>query len=359
MKPRLFPSLPTIPFLVFALPFTTFSLSFLQAQEIEDDFNDGDSVGWTENLPLLQVGGSGSFTFPDGGYRIQSNPSPNPDVLGPARAGAFRADANYGDFRVEVDVVAIGTANNQDVGLLARISSPGLGTLNGYSWSYDPSAGRVFLNRLDGESPNQIGSEEVSLNPDESYRFVFQGFGEELMGQVFASNDLETPLVTVSGPDDTYASGFAGIFNNSTEDDGVTDTTFDNYHSFPYSDFDHDGLPDRWETEAFGDLSSSASNDNDLDGQTNLEEFLGGSDPTDPASRSGLSRLVIEGNNLVLEFFTAPNRTYLLESSSDLGASGWIPRPDAVFSESDGLGTFTIETNGGSPLFVRLITRIE
>jgi hypothetical protein len=51
------------------------------------------------------------------------------------------------------------------------------------------------------------------------------------------------------------------------------------------SDYDSDGMPDAWEVE-FGldPLMDNANEDSDEDGFTDLEEYLGGSDPTDPGS---------------------------------------------------------------------------
>lgn len=50
-------------------------------------------------------------------------------------------------------------------------------------------------------------------------------------------------------------------------------------------DTDQDGLPDCWELQYFGDLSYDADDDPDVDGFTNLEEFVAGSDPTDWTSK--------------------------------------------------------------------------
>ncbi len=51
------------------------------------------------------------------------------------------------------------------------------------------------------------------------------------------------------------------------------------------SDYDNDGMPDEWEVE-FGldPLIDNADRDSDEDGFTDLEEYLGESDPTDPDS---------------------------------------------------------------------------
>ncbi|NOT64284.1 MAG: hypothetical protein HOP19_29050, partial [Acidobacteria bacterium] len=46
------------------------------------------------------------------------------------------------------------------------------------------------------------------------------------------------------------------------------------------ADIDFDGLSDSWEMTYFGNLNQSASGDPDLDGVTNLMEFLLGRNPT-------------------------------------------------------------------------------
>ncbi|GAH42196.1 unnamed protein product, partial [marine sediment metagenome] len=46
-------------------------------------------------------------------------------------------------------------------------------------------------------------------------------------------------------------------------------------------DTDHDGLPDDWEGENFGDLSQGADDDPDSDGLTNLQEYSIETDPND------------------------------------------------------------------------------
>lgn len=46
------------------------------------------------------------------------------------------------------------------------------------------------------------------------------------------------------------------------------------------SDKDGDGLPDEWENEHFGNLTYGPNDDPDKDDLTNLQEYLGGTDPT-------------------------------------------------------------------------------
>ena len=54
-----------------------------------------------------------------------------------------------------------------------------------------------------------------------------------------------------------------------------------------FGDYDGDGLPDAWELENFGNLSQGPEMDFDGDGASNLEEFLGGTNPVDPNDRPG------------------------------------------------------------------------
>lgn len=50
-------------------------------------------------------------------------------------------------------------------------------------------------------------------------------------------------------------------------------------------DSDGDGLPDVWELQYFSDATGAASTfDADLDGLNSLEEFIAGTNPTNPAS---------------------------------------------------------------------------
>lgn len=51
---------------------------------------------------------------------------------------------------------------------------------------------------------------------------------------------------------------------------------------FAEEDTEGDGLPDWWEIQYFGDLSQDGEGDFDGDDFTNLEEYEGGTDPTDP-----------------------------------------------------------------------------
>ena len=67
------------------------------------------------------------------------------------------------------------------------------------------------------------------------------------------------------------------------------------------TDSDRDGLPDWWENQYFGNPTNAvASDDSDGDGMSNLAEYIGSYDPTNPASHfTGTLKFFTEGHVLV------------------------------------------------------------
>jgi hypothetical protein len=194
-----------------------------------DNFNDGNDTGWSRYSPLGVVGAPATFSFPNGGYRIQAPTSPDPGQFGPARAGSFRQDATYSQFYVSVDMVDWDNTLDQAFGILARVSTPGLGTTDGYAFSYSVD-GSIDISLVNNEAPTGLGDANVMLDPAQDYRLVFEGNGPELVGRVFDLRDLITPVATATGNDATYASGIAGVFIFDNSGGGQpADATFDNY----------------------------------------------------------------------------------------------------------------------------------
>lgn len=203
-----------------------------------DDFNDGDDAGWTRYDPLAGVGSAGQWTFTGGAYRIRAAVSPAPGTVGPSRAGSLRLDQSYTDFRASVDVITFDNSQDQAIGLFGRITQPGLGTTNGYAFTYAVS-GEVNLTRVTGESPTDLGHVSVLLVPTKSYRLVFAGQGAALSGQVFDLSNPAVPVASVSATDGTYSAGPAGlvVFDNTDSRVGSAgaDATFDNFSAAPFA----------------------------------------------------------------------------------------------------------------------------
>jgi hypothetical protein len=202
----------------------------------KDDFNDNNDTGWQRYSPLAQFGVPTVFTATNGVYRIQTT-VPTGMQTNPGRAGSVRPDVIYTDFFLSVDIVNWNHGTRQAFGLLARVGTPGLQTTTGYAFTWErgsnpDTGGDLDISKITGEVPSQVptGPSAIHLDPGNDYRFVFIGRGAQLEGRVYQLPNTETPLITISGSDSTYASGMGGlvIYDNSGGN-GVTDATFDNY----------------------------------------------------------------------------------------------------------------------------------
>lgn len=193
-----------------------------------DDFNDLNDTGWTRYKPLADLGAaSASYTITGGTYRIASTES-QLGAAGPARAGATRPEL-YSTFCVMVDLVDWNPAEDSSFGILARISSIGLGTTNGYAFTFQGQDNDVQISRIDGEAPTSLsGSPPVTLTPGGDYRMVFFGIGGQLEGRIYDMADPLVPLVIATGTDTTYAGGTCGLVVFS-DTNTATSATFDNY----------------------------------------------------------------------------------------------------------------------------------
>jgi len=195
------------------------------------NFNTGNDTGFTHYSPLGAFGAGGTFSFPGGGYRIQAPSSPSPGAAGPGRAGSFVMGTNYTTFSASVDLVDWDNSLDQAFGLLARTSSIGLGTTNGYAFTYATDGPSIDISRVTGEQAKNLGSMAVTLDPAKDYRLVFQGVGDSLTGAVYDLTDLTTPLAVATATDATYTAGVNGVFvfDNSPTKDQPADATFDNF----------------------------------------------------------------------------------------------------------------------------------
>lgn len=274
--------------------------------------------------------------------------SPDPGAFGQARAGALREDFEFTAFRIAVDLVDAEGSLEQDFGILARVSSPGLGTLNGYSATFDSDGETLDLSRVDGEQATTLESIEVPVEEGKLYRLVFHGYQEQFLIEVFDIADLTTPVVSLSGVDGTYPAGTSGIFSSAGMDDGAVDVTFDRFSADSNSDVDQDGMSDHLEASVFGNLDQAGGDDFDGDGQTNAEELQTGSDP----KVTDLIGLEINEDRLMVSFFFAAGRTYALERSVDL--MNWAVDAAAAFvDQGGGIGRLEADRNGGRE-FVRV-----
>jgi hypothetical protein len=100
-------------------------------------------------------------------------------------------------------------------------------------------------------------------------------------------------------------------------------------------DSDNDGIPDAWETR-FGFNTASAADrdlDFDLDGLTNWQEYIAGTDPKDAASSLRVN-LAISAGQPTVSFGAVSNKTYTVQYSDQLGSGQWLKLGD-VFARTN------------------------
>lgn len=218
-----------------------------QGPTIFDNFNDGNDTAnspWDRFDPIGGVTAPpASYLFTNGGYRIYSPVPAAPDA-GPARAGSFLRNAEYTDFYVSVDVIDFDDTVRQAFGIAARINEVGLGTTDGYLFSWEPGSGTLpgtnngdlDISRLVNEAP--VGQIETApsglhLTRGKSYRFVFMGKGFDFEGQVYELPDTSNPLIRLPANDASalYPSGSVGLITADQGSGALNqgDATFDNF----------------------------------------------------------------------------------------------------------------------------------
>jgi hypothetical protein len=314
---------------------------------VTDDFNDGNDAGWSHYAPLDQFGAPSTYELTNGTYRIAASDSPDPGQLGPARAGSFRNDANFSDFTASIDLIDWDPNLDQAVGILARTSTPGLGSTNGYALSYSPLSGDLDISKVTGEAPDDLDpGARIPLDPAAGdYRLVFEGRGDRLTGKLFDLTDLTTPLMVTHAIDSTYASGIVGVFvfSNTSDGSGPADATFDNFSADVAGPADHTVAYYRFEEGQADQPFPGPSFDGGIDSglaidqaghDDNLRTFSTASAPVYSGSTPGRPAGATT-NNLSLDF--TPNQDIYTAQRGDLNQH--------VFDQFTVEASFNLDTN--------------
>jgi hypothetical protein len=99
---------------------------------------------------------------------------------------------------------------------------------------------------------------------------------------------------------------------------------------FPGVDTDSDGIPDAWERQFAGNLTTlTATGDRDGDGELDKEEYLADTNPFDVNDSLRITAFNLVPSMSNLTWTSKPSRKYRIESNPDL-LSPWIIRADDV-----------------------------
>jgi len=121
------------------------------------------------------------------------------------------------------------------------------------------------------------------------------------------------------------------------------------------TDFDGDHLPDAWEVTYGFDTNSVNDADGDVDGDTmtNLQEYIAGTDPTDPASFLKVDSITAAGG-ATLKFGAVAARTYTILYSGVPGAP-WTKLTDVAAQPVNRVETI-VDPGGTTNRFYRVVT---
>ncbi|MBN2786038.1 MAG: hypothetical protein JXR25_14540 [Pontiellaceae bacterium] len=143
----------------------------------------------------------------------------------------------------------------------------------------------------------------------------------------------------------------------NTEECGIVQDYLTRKYFGHVLDTDMDSVSDVWERDNFGDLTSSSGGGDNYDGdiQSDAEEWIAGTDPTDPDSVFTLALGRNNSGDHAVFFFGAPGRTYTLETTDDLTRSnGWVKTDTLTSLSSAGEQTFTLDTTSNGFTRVRV-----
>jgi len=134
-------------------------------------------------------------------------------------------------------------------------------------------------------------------------------------------------------------------------------TQFIRIESLPdLPDTDGDGLPDAWEIQVAGTLTAlNGSSDTDHDGQSDLDEYLAGTNPLDPADFLGPLRLTVNSGAKELQFPTKSNYVYRIEQHGAFGSGIWSAAPTPLITGTGATAVVQLQSNPDHLFFYRLV----
>jgi hypothetical protein len=115
---------------------------------------------------------------------------------------------------------------------------------------------------------------------------------------------------------------------------------------------DNNGLPIAWELYYFGYTGVDPNADPDGDGISNYQEYLAGTDPTDPDSvlRITDGSFSPGGTNATLIWNSVPTRYYYIQKTTSLSPTNWVDSGLGLISPAPGSSTTNGFTDTDAPI---------
>ncbi len=125
-------------------------------------------------------------------------------------------------------------------------------------------------------------------------------------------------------------------------------------------DTDGDGLPDAWELLYFrsiNDPDATPNADPDLDGFTNLQEYVAGTNPKDDTSKLKIDSVTVGIGQTEIQFTAVAGKTYSIFYSDNLSDGPWLKLPNVQAQPTTGpVGVPDTGAGGSATRFYRIAT---
>lgn len=235
------------------------------------------------------------------------------DPANPANVWKLK-DAVSFNFPPNTSIAANGTI------LVVSFNPSDTATLNAFRTKYGVQAGAVILGPYSGKLDNSSDSVELARpDPPQTTPGPDFGFVPYILMDKVKYFDAAPWAVAADGGGQSLTRITLANYGNDPVNWTSAVPTPGPQGANP--DSDGDGMDDTWEQTYFGNLNRNGAGDFDSDGMTDLEEFLGGTNPT--LASSSLRLRILSTGPAILRFDAASNKTYIVEYQNNLNSTSW------------------------------------